>query len=367
MPRPLDGEAGPASAAAASGTVRGACPHDCPDTCALLVTVDAGRVTRVDGDPDHPTTHGALCTKVARYAERTYSSDRLLHPMRRIGPKGSGAFESITWDAALSEIAERLAAIAARDPQRILPYSYAGTMGLVQGESMAARFFNRLGASHLDRTICSSAGKTGLMYTLGGSVGMDVERFAESRLIILWGTNSITSNLHFWTFAQQAKRLGGRLIAIDPYRTATAEKCHQHIALLPGTDAALALGLVSSLSRQGLLDHDYIRDHTVGFEALLERADRWTPARVAGVCGIDPAVVDALARDFGTLAPAAIRLNYGMQRVRGGANAARLIAGLPALVGAWRHPAGGMLLSSNGDFGIDWRALQRPDLAPALP
>ena len=356
-----------AGPAAGSRAVRGACPHDCPDTCALLVTVEDGQVTRVAGDPDHPTTHGALCTKVSRYAERTYSPERLLQPMRRAGPKGSGRFEPISWDEALDEVAARLAAIAARDPQRILPYSYAGTMGLVQGESMAARFFNRLGAAHLDRTICSAAGKTGLAYTLGGSVGMDVERYADSKLIILWGTNSITSNLHFWTFAQQAKRQGAKLIAIDPQRTATAEKCHQHIALLPGTDAALALGMIASLARQGLLDQDYIRDHTLGFDALLARARQWTPARVAEVCGIDAAVVDALARDFGTMAPAAIRLNYGMQRVRGGANAARLIAGLPALVGAWRHPAGGMLLSSSGDFAIDWHTLQRPDLAPHLP
>ncbi len=190
-------------------------------------------------------------------------------------------FEPIGWEAALEEVAARLKAIAVRDPQRILPYSYAGTMGLVQGESMAGRFFNRLGAAHLDRTICASAGKTGLAYTLGGPVGMDVERFAESKLIILWGTNSITSNLHFWTFAQQAKRRGAKLVAIDPHRTATAEKCHQHIALLPGTDAALALGMIASLARQGLLDHDYIREHTLGFDALLERARGWTPERVA--------------------------------------------------------------------------------------
>ena len=333
----------------------------------MLVTVEDGRATRVAGDPDHPTTHGALCTKVSRYAERTYSPERLLHPMRRIGPKGSARFEAISWAAALQEIGERLGDIAARNPQGILPYSYAGTMGLVQGESMAMRFFNRLGASHLDRTICSSAGKTGLMYTLGGPVGMDVERFAESKLILLWGTNSITSNLHFWTFAQEAKRRGARLIAIDPHRTATAEKCHQHIALLPGTDSALALGMIASLARQGLLDHDYIRDYTIGFEALLDRANQWTPERVGTVCGIDPAIVDDLAREFGSRTPAAIRLNYGMQRVRGGANAARLIAGLPALVGAWRHAAGGMLLSSNGDFAIDWQALQRPDLAPDGP
>ncbi|MGE3925061.1 MAG: molybdopterin-dependent oxidoreductase [Lautropia sp.] len=351
----------------AATLVRAACPHDCPDTCALQVTVSAGRVTRIAGDPDHPTTHGALCTKVSRYAERTYSADRVLTPLRRSGPKGSGRFEPIGWDAALAEVAARLGAIAARDPQRILPYSYAGTMGMVQGESMAARFFNRLGSAQLERTICSAAGKTGLIHTLGAAVGMDVEHYAESELILLWGTNSITSNLHFWTFAQQAKRRGAKLIAIDPYRTATAEKCHQHIALLPGTDGALALGLIASLARQDLFDRDYIARHVLGFEPLLERARPWTAARVAATCGIDAAIVDQLAHDYATRRPAAIRLNYGMQRVRGGANAVRLIAGLPALVGAWRQRGGGMLLSSSGAFGIDWRTLQRPDLAPPAP
>ncbi len=347
--------------------VKGACPHDCPDTCALLVTVVDGRAVRVAGNPEHPATAGVLCAKVTRYAERTYSPERLLHPMRRSGPKGSGRFVRIGWDEALREIAERLGAIASRDARRILPYSYAGTMGLVQGESMAGRFFNRLGASRLDRTICSAAGKAGLLHTLGGPVGMDVEQYVDSRLILLWGTNSITSNLHFWRLAQEARRRGARLVAIDPYRSDTAARCDEHIALLPGTDAALALGLVASLARQDLLDRDWIRRHTVGVDALLARAASWTPQRVAETCGIDAAVVDRLARDYGTIAPAAIRLNYGMQRVRGGANAARLIAGLPALVGAWRHPGGGMLLSSSGVFDIDWPALQRPDLAPAGP
>ncbi len=368
---PRGATAGPADTpptpAAQARIVKGACPHDCPDTCALLVTVADGRAIRVAGNPAHPATDGVLCAKVARYPERTYSPDRLLYPMRRSGRKGNGRFERIGWDEALREIADRLGGIARRDPQRILPYSYAGTMGLVQGEAMASRFFHRLGASRLDRTICSAAGKAGLLYTLGGSVGMDVEQYAASRLILLWGTNSITSNLHFWRIAQEARRRGARLVAIDPYRSDTAARCDEHVALLPGTDAALALGLVASLARQGLLDHDWIRKHTVGFEALLERACGWTPARVAQTCGIEAEVVDRLARDYGTIAPAAIRLNYGMQRVRGGANAARLIAGLPALVGAWRHPGGGVLLSSNGVFDIDWRTLQRPDLAPRGP
>jgi anaerobic selenocysteine-containing dehydrogenase len=344
--------------------VRAACPHDCPDTCAIRVTVENGRAVKVQGDPDHPPTHGALCTKVSRYPERTYHPERVLHPLRRVGRKGEGRFERISWDAALGEIAARLQAIAARDPQAIVPYSYAGTMGLLQGEAMAGRFFHKLGASLLDRTICSSAGGDALAATYGGKVGMHLEFFAESRLILIWGSNSIASNLHFWTFAQQAKRAGAKLICIDPRRTETADKCHQHIAILPGTDGALALGLMHELIVNDWLDPDYIERHTDGWPALRERALQWPPERVAAVCGITPDEVRGLARDYGTTKPAAIRLNYGMQRVRGGGNAARLVAILPCLVGAWRHRAGGLLLSASGWFKPHRNdaALQRPDL-----
>lgn len=343
-------------------TVHAACPHDCPDTCAMRVTVEGGRVVKVQGDPDHPTTHGALCQKVSRYAERTYHPERVLRPLKRLGPKGSGQFVEVGWDEALDDIAQRLRAIAARDPQAILPYSYAGTMGLVQGESMAARFFHRLGASLLDRTICASAGGEALAATYGGKVGMHVEHFAESRLIVVWGSNSIASNLHFWSYAQQAKRRGAKLVCIDPRRSETADKCHQHLQLLPGTDGALALGLMHELIRHDWLDHDYIARHTEGWPALRERALQWPPERVAAVCGLTADEVRALARDYALTRPAAIRLNYGMQRVRGGGNAVRLIAVLPCLVGAWRHRAGGLLLSSSGWFPVQRAALQRPDL-----
>jgi len=190
--------------------VRGACPHDCPDTCALRITVQDGRVVKVQGDPDHPPTHGALCTKVSRYAERTHHPERVLHPLKRVGPKGSGRFARIGWDEALDTVASRLREIAERAPEAVLPYSYAGTMGLVQGEAMALRVFHKLGASFLDRTICSSAGGEALAATYGGKVGMHLEHYAESKLIVIWGSNSITSNLHFWTFAQQAKRNGAK-------------------------------------------------------------------------------------------------------------------------------------------------------------
>ncbi len=343
-------------------TVRAACPHDCPDTCAMRVTVEDGRVIRIQGDPDHPTTHGALCTKVSRYAERTMHAERVLHPLKRVGPKGSGQFVRVGWDEALSDIAQRLQAIAARDPQAILPYSYAGTMGLVQGESMAMRFFHKLGASQLDRTICASAGSEALKLTYGGKVGMHVEHFAESQLILIWGSNSIASNLHFWTFAQAAKRNGARLVCIDPRHTETADKCHQHIALLPGTDGALALGLMRELIVNDWLDHDYIARHVEGFEPLRDKAMAWTPERTAEECGITADEVRQLAHDYATTKPAAIRLNYGMQRVRGGGSAVRLIALLPCLTGAWRHRAGGLLLSSSGWFPTHPQALQRPDL-----
>ncbi|MDF3831891.1 molybdopterin oxidoreductase family protein [Cupriavidus basilensis] len=356
----------------ASRIVRAACPHDCPDSCALLVTVEDGRAIKVAGDPDHPGTQGVLCTKVSRYTDRTYHRDRLLTPMKRVGAKGEGKFAPISWDEALETVASRLSAIAARDPQAILPYSYAGTMGLVQGESMAARFFHKLGASLLDRTICASAGATALRYTYGASIGMDIEHVPDARLIIIWGGNPIASNLHFWTRVQEAKRRGATLVAIDPYRSLTAEKCHRHIAPMPGTDGALALAIMHVLMRDDLLDHDYIASHTVGFEALRERAKAYSPARAAELCGIDAGDIEWLAGLYGQLAvrerqPVAIRLNYGMQRSHGGGQAVRAVACLPSLVGAWRHPAGGLQLSTSGFFPVDNQALQRPDLLPGLP
>ena len=353
-----------ASSPAPRIVVRGACPHDCPDTCALLTTVENGRAIKVEGAPDHPTTRGTLCTKVARYLERTYSEQRLLHPMRRAGPKGSGRFERITWEEALDTIAARFRAIAASSdgPQAILPYSYAGTMGLLQYGSMDRRFFHKLGASLLDRTICATAGKAGYAATIGGSIGTDLEQFENARLILIWGSNPIVSNLHLWSRVQEAKRRGAKLIAIDPYRSLTAEKCHQHLALLPGTDAALALGVMHVLITEDLLDRDYIARHTLGFEALEARVREYPPQRAAQITGLASDDIVALARDYGTIKPAVIRLNYGMQRHAGGGMAIRTAACLPALVGAWRDPAGGALLSSSGAYPIDNKALERPDL-----
>ncbi|MFP4904133.1 molybdopterin-dependent oxidoreductase, partial [Paraburkholderia sp. BR14261] len=346
---------------------RAVCPHDCPDTCAMRVSVENGRAIKVSGDPDHPPTQGVLCTKVTRYAERVHHPKRLTQPMKRVGRKGEGRFEPISWEEACRIAAERLGEIAQRAPEAILPYSYAGTMGLVQGDSIAQRFFHKLGASRLDRAICAAAGAAGLRYTFGSSLGMLTEYFAESEVILIWGANPIASNLHFWTRAQEAKRNGAKLIAIDPYRSLTAEKCHQHIALKPGTDGALALGMMHVLITEDRLDHDYIAAHTHGFDALKARALNYTPARVAAICGIEEQAVVDLARLYASTRKAAIRMNYGLQRVRGGGNAVRAIACLPALTGAWRERAGGVLLSSSGWAPVDANALQRPDLIPGWP
>jgi anaerobic selenocysteine-containing dehydrogenase len=352
----------PAATPSTTTVIKGACPHDCPDTCALDVHVRNGIAVKVAGSAEHGPTAGVLCTKVARYTERTYHPDRLLHPMRRIGQKGQGRFARISWEEALAAVSNRLRTVAAQNPERILPYSYAGTMGLVQGESMAMRFFHKLGASLLDRTICSSAGTVGHEITLGSRIGVDIELADEAQLIIFWGSNAITSSVHFWARAQQAKRCGATLVAIDPYRSLTAEKCHTHIALLPGTDSALALGLMHVLIRDALIDCDYVQRHTLGFEELSERVAAYDPVRVAAICGITAVEIESLARLYGTTRPALIRANYGMQRARGGGMAMRNVACLPALVGAFRDAAGGMFLSTGGNFSVDRHALERPDL-----
>jgi anaerobic selenocysteine-containing dehydrogenase len=330
--------------------------------------VQDGVATAVRGDPEHPPTSGVLCTKVARYTERTYHPDRLLHPLRRVGKKGEGKFERISWQEALETIGSRLSEIHQRAPQAILPYSYAGTMGLVQGDSMSARLFHKLGASLLERTICASAGGAGYRYTIGARIGTELEQIEHSKLILIWGSNPVASNLHFWMRAQEAKRAGATLIAIDPYRSLTAQKCHQHIAILPGTDAALALGMMHVLIGEDWIDHEYVAEFTLGFEQLKERVKEWPPQRVAEVCGISVDEVVNLARLYGETAmqglPVTIRANYGMQRSHGGGMAVRNIACLPALVGAWRHAAGGILFSTSDTFPRDFAALQRPDLMP---
>jgi len=347
--------------------VKAACPHDCPDTCGMHISVESGVAVKVEGAKDMPFTQGTLCTKVARYLDRTYSKERVLHPLKRVGAKGEGRFERISWDEALDTIAAKFKEIAAIEPQSILPCSYAGTMGMVQYASMDRRFFHKLGASLLERTLCSSAGRVGIKITLGGLVGMDPERFDEARLIIIWGSNSIVSNLHLWSRVQEAKRRGAKVIAIDPYRSLTAAKCDQHLAPLPGTDAALALGMMHVIINEGLYDADYIERHTLGFDALRQRVQDYPPEKAAAICGLAAEDIVALAREYARTRPAAIRLNYGMQRHSGGGMAVRTITCLPALTGHWRDAAGGVSLSTGDFYGMNHAALERPDLIPNQP
>lgn len=345
--------------------VRAACPHDCPDTCAMLVTVKDGRAIKIGGDPSHPVTQGFLCAKVSRYIERTYHQDRLLYPMRRIGPRGSGQWQRITWDEALNEIASRFKAISAEyGPEAILPYSYSGSLGLLMYGSMDRRFFHKLGASLLDRTICASAGSAGYRYTIGRGIGTDPEQFANARLILLWGTNTLTSNPHLWPFVKRARANGARVIAIDPYRSRTAQQCDEHLAINVGTDAALALGLMHVILAEGLEDREYLRNYTLGEAELCARAAEYPPERVAEITGLPAERIISLAREYATTQPAAIRINYGLQRHAGGGMAVRTLAALPAIVGAWRQPAGGILLSTSGTFPLNYEALERPDLIP---
>ena len=352
----------------AATVIRGACPHDCPDTCAMLVTVEDGRAVKVAGDPDHPFTNGFLCTKVNRYVERTYHRDRVLYPMRRVGRKGSGEFERISWDDALAEIAERLSEIA-RSPdgaQAILPYSYAGTMGMLQGSSIDRRFFHTLGASKLDRTICSMAGTVGMRMTVGANIGADVEGIPESDLILLWGTNTLTSNPHMWPFVLRAREKGATVIAIDPIRTRTAAQCDEWLPIRPGTDAALALGMMHVLFARGMEDQDFLTRYTLGERELRARVQEYPPERVARITGLSAEAVVSLAERYGRSRAAFIRVNYGLQRHAGGGMAVRTIACLPAVVGHWRRAGGGVNLSTSANFTFDKQTLERPDLSPPV-
>jgi len=348
-----------------SDVIRAVCPHDCPDTCLMLVTVEDGRATRIAGDPDHPFTQGFLCTKVSKYLERTYHADRLAFPQIRVGKKGEGHFRRATWDEATALIAERLHAIVASPdgPQAILPYSYAGTMGLVQTEAMASRLFRRIGASFLDRTICSTAGAEALNLTYGTRMGTDPETISQAKLILLWGTNTLTSNPHLWPFVRQARANGAPIICIDPLRTRTAAASDEHIAIRPGTDAALALGMMHVLFRDGLEDRQYLDEMTLGWEKLRDRVlNDYAPEKVAAICRLPVETVERLGTLYGRTRPTFIRLNYGLQRHAGGGSAVRAISLLPAVTGAWNDVGGGCQLSSSGTFSMNTAAMERTDL-----
>ncbi|HTA41676.1 MAG TPA: molybdopterin-dependent oxidoreductase [Bryobacteraceae bacterium] len=340
------------------------CALDCPDACSLLIDVDQkGRGSKLRGNPAHPVTRGFLCGKVARYLEREYSPDRLLYPMRRTGAKGEGRFTRISWDEALDEIATRLASTADQfGPESILPYSYAGTMGLLNGSGMDRRFFHRLGASRLDRTICSTAAMAGVNDALGFRYAIEPEQFRHAKLIIAWGANILGTNVHLWPFIVEARRNGAKFYTIDPHQNRTGKLSDRHYPIRPGTDAALAFAMMHVILCEGLEDREYVEQHTLGVEELKAKMREWTPQRASELTGIPAEDIVNLAREYATTRPAAIRLNLGPQRSERGAMSIRAAALLPSLVGAWRDVGGGLQVSTSYAFQVNRPAVERPDL-----
>jgi anaerobic selenocysteine-containing dehydrogenase len=329
----------------------------------VLVQVEDGKATRLRGDPQHPVTRGFLCGKVARYLEREYSPDRLLYPQKRVGAKGEGRFERISWDEALDTVARKLAATAQEfGPEAVLPYSYAGTMGLLNGAGMDRRFFHRMGASRLDRTICSMAGTVALTRTLGTRYGTEPEQFSHSKFILVWGANVHGTNVHLWPFIVEARRKGAKLWVIDPVRTRTAALADRHLRVRPGSDLALALGLAHVIFRDKLYDAEYATRYTNGFEEFRELAAKYTPERVAAFTGITSEDLSELAHAYATTRPAVIRIGYGVQRSDRGGSAVRAITALPALIGSWKEVGGGSQLSTSHAFQFNAPALELPEL-----
>jgi anaerobic selenocysteine-containing dehydrogenase len=353
--------------------VHAACPHDCPDACGVLITVEDGRATKIKGDPAHPVTRGFLCAKVAKYLDRVYSPDRVLYPLRRVGPKGTRTagdggratheWQRITWDDALTEITTRFKEISANfGSEAILPFSFGGTLGTLNSASMDRRFFHRLGASQLARNICSAAGEAGLESVLGIKLGTEPEQFRHSRYIIAWAANIHGNNVHLWPFIAEARRQGAKLVVIDPYRTRTAACADWYLPINPGTDAALALAMMRVIINENLYDADYVDRYTLGFEQLRAKVQEYTPERVAQWTGIVASDIVKLARQYATTNPAVIRLNYGVQRSEGGGMATRAVAMLPCITGSWKEVGGGLQLSTSGSFKLNKEALKRSDL-----
>ena len=342
------------------------CPHDCPDRCGLVAEIDDGRVVGVFGDPDHPITRGVICRKVMEYSARIYGPERLLHPMERVGAKGCGEFRRIDWDEAISTIASRFLEIRDRyGPETILRFCYGGTMGIVQRFAAGWRFFNRLGAATHTRTICSTAGQAGYRYTMGAVRGADPETIPDARLVVIWGVNAVSTNIHLMALAQEARRRGAELVVIDVHRNPTARAADRFVQLYPGTDAALALGIMNVIVGERLHDEGYIQANTLGFERLLPRLEEYPPERVEGITGVPAGEIRWLARKYATTKPAFLALGNGPQHHEKGGMALRTMSLLPALVGSWGVPGGGAIRSNAGYFSLNSDALERPDLAPA--
>ena len=347
--------------------VHGVCPLDCPDTCSWVVTVQDGRAVKLQGNREHPFTRGSLCVKVNHFLEHTQLPDRLLWPLRRAGRKGEGRFARISWDEALGEIAARWRAIIERDgPQAVWPYYGTGTLGMIQGLAGAGRrLWNVLGTSQHHLSICMAAGGFATGYTLGDNrIGMDPEGFAEARLVILWGANPLVTHHHIWKFIEAARRRGAHVVVIDPIRTRTADQADEHVAPRPGTDAALALGLLHVVVARGAEDRDFIEAHTLGWDAFRERILEYPPARVAEITGLPVGRIEELGERLATARPTAIRIGPGMQRHAGGGMAVRTITCIPGVTGDWRHPGGGVAYDTRSFFKGNWAALWRDDLRP---
>ena len=346
--------------------VHGTCHHDCPDSCGWTATVEGGVATKLRGRVDHPYSAGELCPKVNRFLDRVYSPDRLLHPLRRTGPKGAGEFEQITWDDALAEIAARLHDVLDRHGgEAILPFSDAGNQSLLATMG-GERFFNVLGASRLIRAICGPTVGHGVRMTNGSGLGLDPLELRHSKLILIWGSNTRLTNRHLWPTIEAARADGAKVVVIDPIRTITAEAADELVQPRPGTDIALMLAMMHVLIRDGLVDQPYVDEHTVGFDELADHVSDWTPARAADLCGLDVATIERLAHDWGTIRPAAIRTLIGGEHHENGAMFYRTLAVLPALVGAWQDRGGGLARSVGSwqDALVDETALTRPDLLP---
>ncbi|MGI9302854.1 MAG: molybdopterin-containing oxidoreductase family protein [Gammaproteobacteria bacterium] len=342
--------------------VRGACPQDCPDTCAFLYHVEDGKLIDVIGDPDHPMTHGGLCVKLKDFAEHHYNPDRLLYPMKRVGPKGSGQFERITWDEALAEIKTRWTGIIEEHgTQAIMPHAYLGHQGTLNGLTSGDAFFNRLGSTVAEKTYCESGSSTAWIMTVGPTGGLDVESLAHSKYIIVWAMNMMSTNLHGWRFILQARKNGAKVVVIDPVRTRTAKQADWHIPIKPGTDAALALGMMNVIIAEDLVDREYVDKYTLGYEELKARAAEYPPAKVAGITGIPAEDIAKLAREYATTQPSAIRQGVAIERSPGGGDAIRAITALPALVGAWRHVGGGTVEMPIWEFPFNFDFMCRPD------
>jgi len=343
-------------------TKLGACPHDCPDTCAMIYTVEDGKLTSVKGNPDHPMTRGALCAKVKDFDQHHYNPDRILYPMRRSGPKGSGEFMRITWDEALSEIKQRWTqVIETHGREAILPYNYLGNEGTVQGLTVGDAFFNRLGATVAEKTFCGSGSSTAWLLTVGPTNGTDPESFAQSKFIIIWGCNSISTNLHHWHIVKEAQRHGAKVVVIDPYKSRTAKEADWHIMPKPGTDGALAMSLIHCIINGNMVDRDYVEKHTVGFDQLKERAEPFTPEYAEAICGVAAEDIRMLAHEYATTRNAAIRPGVAVERSAGGAQALRAIFSLPALTGSWKDAGGGIYQMPMWEFPVHWDRVCRPD------